>query len=298
MSRSGSGILSMTGHGVGEAELGQGRVLLEIRAVNHRYLDVRVRLPTELAEHSGLVEETVRKSLRRGRVEVLARVDGDVLGPPSLDEPRAKAAYAQLCALRDELRPDEPVPLSLLTCVPDLFSSRGHADHDATKAALVEACDAACAQVWAMRAREGSALAEEFEGHLAILAAQVDEVHARIPTVVDGYRDRLRQRIERLLADGDVALDAGRLEHEVAMFADRADVAEEIARLRSHADQMRELLRGPDEEAGKRLDFLLQEMTREANTIGSKSSDADLARAVIEMKAAISRMREQAQNVL
>jgi uncharacterized protein (TIGR00255 family) len=182
--------------------------------------------------------------------------------------------------------------------VPDLFTTQGRIDHDATRAAVIAATDQACAEVWTMRAREGGALADDLRGHLDALAAQLEIVERHGPSVVEAYRARLRQRIERLLEDGDVSLDPGRLEHEVALFADRADVAEEIARLGSHADQMRDLLAGRDETAGKRLDFLLQEMTREANTIGSKSSDAELARAVVEMKASISRMREQAQNVL
>lgn len=293
-----AGIRSMTGHGVGDAPLGDGRVLVEVRAVNHRYLDVRVRLPTELAEHAGVVEERVRKSLRRGRVEVLGRLDGEVCGPPTLDEARARAAFAQLSALRDELRPDEPVPLSLLGCVPDLFSTQGRVDHEVTRAAVVAATDRACEEAWTMRAREGEALAADLRGHLDALRSQLEVVKAHGPSVVEAYRARLRQRMERLLEDSDVSLDPGRLEHEVALFADRADVAEEVARLASHAAQMRDLLAGRDETAGKRLDFLLQEMTREANTIGSKSSDAELARAVVEMKASISRMREQAQNVL
>lgn len=293
-----AGIVSMTGHGIGEAELGAGRVLIEIRAVNHRYLDVRVRLPVELTEHVVLVEESVRRSLRRGRVEVIGRVDGDVTGLPRLDKARARAAFVQLCELRDELRPDEPVPLSLLTSVPDLFGGRSITDHEAARAALSSACDAACDAVWSMRAREGRALAGDLAQHLDVLLAALDRVRERTPAMVDGYREKLRQRIERLLADTDVELDPGRLEHEVALFADRADVAEEVARLSSHCAQMRELLASPEESAGKRLDFLLQEMTREANTIGAKSADADLARTVIEMKASISRMREQAQNVL
>ncbi|MEQ8456026.1 MAG: YicC/YloC family endoribonuclease [Sandaracinaceae bacterium] len=292
------GIRSMTGHGVGEAPLGQGRVLVEIRAVNHRYLDVRVKLPTDVAEHGGAVEERVRRSLRRGRVEVQARLQGDVCGPPALDVDRARAAFGQLSALRDELRPGEPVPLSLLSCVPDLFSASGEKDHEAASEALALATDAACEEVWTMRGREGEALAADLSGHLDALLAQLASVQARVPEMVDGYRQRLRGRIERLLEDGDVSLDPGRLEHEVALFADRADIAEEIARLSSHAAQMRALLRGEDETAGKRLDFLLQEMTRETNTIGSKSADAALAQSVVEMKAAVSRMREQAQNIL
>jgi uncharacterized protein (TIGR00255 family) len=298
MSSRGAAISSMTGHGVGEAELGQGRVLIEVRAVNHRYLDARVRLPMELTEHAGTVEERVRRSLKRGRVEVIGRLEGDVTGLPVLDRARARAAFAQLCELRDELRPDEPVPLSLLASLPGLFGGHGTTDHETARAAVEAATDRACAHVWEMRAREGQALADDLRAHLDALGAAIDAVRERAPAVVESYRERLAQRIDRLLADRDVELDPGRLEHEIALFADRADVSEEIARLASHRAQLRELLEGREESAGKRLDFLLQEMTREANTIGAKSADAELARFVIEMKASISRMREQGQNVI
>ena len=288
----------MTGHGAAGAALGSGRLSLEVRAVNHRYLDVRVRLPAELADHAARVEERVRKALRRGRVEVLGRIDADVAGLPELDVARAKAAFEQLCALRDELRPDEPVPLTLLASVPDLFRASSSLDDDAARSALDAAVDEACAGVWQMREREGSALAADLGSHLDALLEQLGRIEARIPEVVEASRERLRQRLERLLGDAEIELDPGRLEHEVALLADRADVSEEIARLRSHAEQLRALLGAGDDAAGKRLDFLLQEMSREANTIGSKSADADLAHAVVEMKAAVSRMREQAQNVL
>ncbi len=291
-------IRSMTGHGVGEAELGQGRVLVEVRAVNHRFLDVRVRLPIELGEHAGAIEEHVRRLLHRGRIEVGARLDGDIVGPPQLDRARARATFAQLCELRDELRPDEPVPLSVLFSMPDLFVRPSATGHQEAREALLFATDRACADVWTMRTREGAVLAQDLAGQLDAIAQGVEAVQARAPEVVDIYRDRLRRRIERLLAGTERDLDPGRLEHEVALFADRADVTEEITRLGSHCDQVRDLLGAGDDSAGKRLDFLLQEMNREANTIGSKSPDADTASRVIEMKAAIGRMREQAQNVL
>lgn len=288
----------MTGHGLAEAEIGGSRVTLEVRAVNHRYFDARVRLPVELAQHASAVEERARKSLRRGRVEVSGRLDGDVAGPPELDVERARSAFEQLCALRDDLRPEESVPLSLLASVPDLFRAKTTHDVPLVQETLASVMDAACEQVWEMRRREGAALAEALETHLDALLTQLAFIRDRVERVVSAHRDKLHKRIERLLADRDVELDPGRLEHEVALLADRADIAEEIARLDCHATQLRELLHTEDESAGKRLDFLLQEMSRETNTIGSKGSDAELARAVVEMKAAISRMREQAQNVL
>lgn len=287
----------MTGHGLADAPLGAGRVSVEIRTTNHRYLDPRVRLPLEIAEHSALVEELVRRSLVRGHVEVTGRFEGDAL-PVELDVARARAAFEQLARLRDELRPDEPVPLSLLAAVPGLFRSSAAHAREAVIAAVSAATEEACARVWAMRDREGEALREDLERHLARYEAQLATVEADAPRAVDAYREKLAQRIDRLLAGRDATLEPGRLEQEVALYADRADVAEEITRAKSHAAQLHAVLRDGDEAAGKRLDFLLQELARETNTIGQKSLDAGLARAVIEMKAAVSRMREQAQNVL
>lgn len=288
----------MTGHGVGEAALGGGRVLVEVRAVNHKFLDARVRMPPELVEHAASVEERVKRTLKRGRVEVVARLDLEGVGAPVLDLDRARAAFEQLCALRDELRPDEPVPLSLLASVPDLFAARAPIDASVAEVALASATDEACEGVWRMRELEGEALAADLRTNLAALSSSLAAVRARLPATVQGYRDRLRLRIDKLLRDQELSLDPGRLEHEVALFADRSDVSEEITRLDSHIAQLDALLSAGDESTGKRLDFLLQEMTRETNTIGSKSSDAELARTVVEMKAAVSRMREQAQNIL
>lgn len=286
----------MTGHGIGEAPVEAGRVVLEVRAINHRYLDVRVRLPVELQEHAGRLEERVRSALKRGRVDVLGRLEGEVIAPPELDVARAKAAFSQLCALRDELRPDEPVPLSLLASVPDLFRSPAQLG-GAIPEALTIATDAACIEVCAMRKLEGAALAADLRANLKALLAQLDVVSGRCAHVVASYRGKLHQRLERLLDGTEVSLDDGRIEHEVAVFADRADVSEEVTRLGSHANQMSTLL-DSSSASGKRLDFLLQEMSRETNTIGSKCSDAESSHAVVEMKTAISRMREQAQNVL
>jgi uncharacterized protein (TIGR00255 family) len=290
---------SMTGHGVGEAPLGSVRVQIEIRAVNHRFLDVRVRLPTELAEHGGLVEDEVRKRLKRGRIEVLGRRIGDLVSMPVLDVERARSAYAQLLALRDALSPGEPLPLSLLAAVPDLFTMQGRPDVSATRDALLMATEQACRGVCEMRVREGRALAADLETRIARVVEHVGRIAARTPVVVENARRRLVERLERLLGGAAVPIDPGRVEQEIAVLADRMDATEECTRLRSHADQFRTLLRsGGTDALGRRLDFLLQEMAREANTIGAKSADAEVARWVVELKADIERMREQVQNVM
>lgn len=301
MHESGSASLrSMTGHGVGETALGPGRVQIEIRSVNHRYLEVRVRLPTELLEHSSFVEEQARNFLGRGRIEVTGRLSGDALGAPVLDVARARAAYEQLLALRDALSPREPLPLSLLASVPDLFVSRGLPDLRAAREALARATEQACRGVCEMRAREGIALATDLAHRVDRLVEHVGQIEERVPETVEVARRKLRERIEKLLLQGGaVPVDEGRLEQEIAVFADRCDVTEECTRLRSHTQQFRVLLAsGAPEALGRRLDFLLQEMARESNTIGAKSADSEVARLVVELKADIERMREQVQNVL
>jgi uncharacterized protein (TIGR00255 family) len=291
-------IQSMTGYGSGHAAVGDGRVIIDLRALNHRYLDVRVRLPNELVEHAPRIEEIVRNRLERGRIEVTGRVEGVVLGLPVLDRGRARAAFEQLCELRDELRPGEPVPLSLLGCVPDLFQASSGPDPKALADTVGRATEEAAADLAAMRNREGAALGQELQSLLARMDTHTDELRKRTPRALTEYRERLRERIRRLLADTEVALDEGRLEHEVALYADRSDVAEELARLTSHGEQIRELLGEQERPVGRRLDFLLQEMAREVNTTGAKSQDMAVTRLVVELKADIGRMREQVQNVL
>ncbi len=286
----------MTGYGSAQADLGRGRLVIEVRAVNSRFLDLRVRLPSALADHAGLVEEILRRRLGRGRVELSARLEGGSAGAVQLDHERAREAYRALCELRDELRPEEPVPLSLLGTVPGLFVEQGGPDPEATRTALARTTELACTVLDGMREREGAALATALAGHLAEVRRAAAEVKARCPQVVESYRARLRERLERLLADGMAQVDPGRLEHEVALFADKSDVTEEVERLASHCDQFEELI-AEEASVGRKLDFLLQEMGREANTLGSKSSDVQLVRLVVELKAEIERLREQVQNV-
>lgn len=288
----------MTGHGVGSAPLRSGHVEVEIRSVNHRYLEMRTRLPPELPEHASLVEDIARRRLVRGRVEINVRTEGESFDDAVLDVTRARVAFEQLVALRDALSPREPVPLSLLASVPELFISRGTPERGIVRNALTRATEAACDGVSAMRAREGDALRQDFEGRLSRLAELVAEIEARGPTVVAAMRKKLGERIEKLLAGSPIGVESGRLELEVVIFADRSDVTEECTRLRSHADQFRSMVKADDPVTGRRLDFLLQEMARESNTIGQKSSDADLARLVVELKTEIERLREQVQNVL
>ena len=288
---------SMTGFGLGEAVIegaASSKLTVEIRAVNHRFLDVRVHAPPPLDGLAASVETLARDRLSRGRFEIGLRLDrGSSLGTVTLDRVRARDVFADLLALRDEIAPGADVPLSLLATVPELFVPVAAVSTEALLAAATSAFAAAVDALEAMRVREGTVLAEDLVARLGTIRRRRTELLARAPLVVARYRERLRERVERLRAGLDV--DAGRLEQEVALFADRSDVAEELTRLEGHCAHFEGLV--GEAVVGRRLDFLLQEMAREANTVGAKSQDLAIAHAVVELKAEIERMREQVQNV-
>ena len=286
----------MTGFGAGDAPLGDGRVAVEIRSLNHRYLDVRVRTPTELGDQGFFVEQLARERLSRGRYDVGIRLEGAALPPPRLSPERVRAVYRQLCELRDELSPGSELSIGVVATIPDVFESTSVMDVETVRGALSEAFHAACAALDQMRSDEGRALHADLGGRVDAAAEICEHVASRVSEVVEAQRQRLSARLERLLADAQVSVDAGRLETELAILADKSDITEELVRLRSHFEQFRALL-SAKVPVGRRMDFLLQEIGREVNTIGSKSQDSDLAQHVVALKAEVERMREQVQNV-
>lgn len=294
----------MTGCGVGAASVSGSaadKITIELRAVNHRFLDVRVRVASPqgggLPDLAALVEGLARERLTRGRFDILVRVDGAGFGRALLDRERARSAFASLKELRDELAPGSEIPLSLIGSVPDLFVISLARDHDDLTRAVASAFDASLAALDEMRLREGASLMEDFLRRLATVRRLGQAIGARAPLVIDSYAKRLAKRAERLrVAAGDIELDRARLEQEVALFADRIDISEELTRLESHCAHLEAMFANADP-VGRRVDFLLQEMAREANTIGAKSQDSDIAHAVVELKAEIECMREQSQNV-
>lgn len=286
----------MTGFGVGEAPLGDGRVVAELRALNHRFLDVRVRLPEELLDQNFFIEQLARESLARGRFDIGVRLEGAALPPPRFSVERARALYRGLAQLRDELAPGTELPVTALTGMPDLVTNPTTADSEGARTALKAAFESALLRLDEMRSHEGKALHRELSARLAAARKLRATISLRGPQMLDGYRTRLRERLDRLLSESGVQVDAGRLEAEIVILADRSDVTEELVRLDSHFDQFERLL-DADGPVGRRLDFLLQEIGRESNTIGAKSQDAPIAHLVVEMKAELERIREQVQNV-
>lgn len=285
---------SMTGYGQGEAPLGPGKVVVEIRSVNHRGLDVRVRVPRELSDAAMLVEQRVRALVARGRCDVSVRVDGTTALPLRLDVEKATAALLGLVQLRDAHAPGEPIPFAALASVPDLFVPEGEAVLLRARDAVERATDRAVAELAASRRREGAGLARELGERLRAITEIVGRVAARAPALVACHRQRLADRVRALATE--VTVDEGRLEQEVVLFAERSDVSEELSRLSLHlADADRVVA---DEGAvGKRLDFVLQEISREVNTLGQKTQDFEIATLVVGAKTEIDRAREQVQNV-
>ncbi len=288
----------MTGYGAGSAPLPEGELLARVRAVNHRFLDLRVRLPDALLSLAPEAERALRP-LARGRVELRVDLQGAVRHGVTLHEERARAAIEQLRRLRDDVAPNEPFPWSVLSMVPDLFEpAEARLDPDTCRQALRCAIAEAVAQLDAMRCAEGRALEEDLSQRLDRVGRMVGCLADEAPNLTEGITTKLRARLLRLLPEG-LPLDPDRLAHEVALLAERADVTEELTRLESHVRQFRTLMeRAEEEPVGRRLDFLVQEMAREANTTAAKCADAALRHVVIELKAELERIREQVQNVL
>lgn len=285
----------MTGFGFGEADLDTGRVVVEIRSLNHRFLDVRVRLPADLQDQASYLEQLARSELGRGRYDVGVRVEGNTQARPFSEE-RARGVYQALARLRDELAPGTELPVSVLGQLSHLITASPSDTESPVKAALASAMKGALEALMRMRATEGQTLRQELETRLERARAAAQRIAERAPEAITHQHQRLKERVSRLLGDTGVQLDPTRLAQEVALLADKSDITEELVRLESHFDQFASLL-SDSQAVGRRLDFLLQEMARESNTIGAKSQDAGLSHLVVELKAEVERLREQVQNV-
>ena len=289
---------SMTGFGRGEHVTPLRRYLCELQSVNHRYLEVRSRLPRRLVGLDLLIQRAVQGRFARGRIDVTVTEELPDGEPRRLRLNRTLALeyLSAFKALQAELGLPGEVTLEFLCSQRDLFEVEGdeagspEADWPEIQAALERAMEG----VAEMRRDEGRALKAALLGHLDQVEAILAGIIARAPEVVRSYKNRLEIRLQRLLEGKTV--DPGRLEQEVALLADRSDIAEEVARLTSHLGQFRESI-GQQGPHGRRSEFLLQEMQREANTIGAKANDAKISQDVIALKSTLEQLREQVQNV-
>jgi uncharacterized protein (TIGR00255 family) len=285
----------MTGFGAGDAPIGGGQLCLELRTLNHRFVDVRVRLPQEIGDQASFVEQLVRDKLERGRVDVSVRLSGAALPPARFSPERARSLHATLTGLKEELAPGSELSFGTLASFAPLLLEPVVADVEDVRRALSKALARACDELRRMREVEGAELGRELRERLEAAKGLAQSIRERSRGLVELHRARLRERLERLLA-GHPPLDSSRLETEVALMADRSDISEEMARLESHFQQFGTLL-ASDGPIGRQLDFLLQEIARELNTTGAKSQDAPVAQLVVKTKVEVERMREQVQNV-
>lgn len=287
----------MTGFGRGEASVADGCVTAEVRTVNSRHLDVRARMPRDLAPIEPAVRAAVRRFLGRGQVDVAVKLPVEVLGEPevSVNEAGARRYVEAARRLARELDLDPTLSVAAVLELPGVVRLEdASASVEQLEAPIVAAVEAACAAAAAMRAREGEALGRDLRGRIGRLEELLAGIEARAEDVAHGVRDRLRRRLEQLAPQ--LEIDPARLDQEVVYYADRMNVTEETVRFRSHLAQFRATLEA-DGPVGRRLEFLLQEIGREANTIGSKSNDAPIGAEVVEIKAELEKLREQVLNV-
>ncbi|MCG3127931.1 MAG: hypothetical protein CHACPFDD_02804 [Phycisphaerae bacterium] len=290
-------ILSMTGFGEALLEDGDNRYHLETRSVNNRYFKASIRLPDEYAFLEPEVERLVRSRLSRGSVNVALRVHS--VGAAAARPLNADAVRAYIRQLRDAGGDDgrTSIDLASLAGLPGVIEEHEltETEREHATSLIVGLCEAALAKLVEMRRQEGRVLADDLRRHCDTIRTHLLVVAQRAPVVVDEYRRRLHARVQELIAETSVRLAEEDLVREVGIFAERSDISEEISRLESHLEQFAACITST-EPAGRKLEFITQEMLREANTMGSKSADAMMARSIIEIKGAIDRLKEQVQN--
>ncbi|MDD5168578.1 MAG: YicC family protein [Syntrophales bacterium] len=292
-------IRSMTGFGRAEAVLNGKKIAVEMKSLNHRYLEVALRVPAMISPLEIDIRKKIGEQFSRGRIEVTLRVDdGETVDgecPMVLNLPRVRHYHALFTQLKKELNLPDEVTLSLMAGMRDIFMPK-----DADAASAVPWADVqtvlldAMATLTEMRIKEGQTLKKDLIARIKTVKDYLAGVSRKAVAVVLDYRRRLTERIKELT--NGMVIDEARLSQEVAIMAEKSDITEEIVRLESHMAQFVDLLECGDG-IGRKLDFLIQEMSREVNTIGSKSGDADIARHVIEIKSELSKLREQVQNI-
>ena len=287
----------MTGYGRGEAEK-QGRLFsVEVRCVNNRYLDAKIKVPRDYS----VLEDPIRKMIsafhNRGRVDLSLSVTGDFsdLVDVRINREVAVAYQKSLMGLADLLGIEADLSLSQFAQLPDVLVREQHAENiDELLPAVNTAVHDALKSCEQMRAREAAALGEDLRLRLASFASVLDEVEKRVPILIEQRECSLQERLQKLL--GSVELDPLRIAQEVAVLADKTDVTEELVRLRSHIVQFEQMLQDTGA-VGRKLDFLIQEFLREVNTMASKINDADIAHMMVALKSELEKMREQVQNI-
>ena len=290
---------SMTGFGRSEFSDGKRNIICENRSVNHRYSDRTVKMPRRYSFAEDKIKQTVKEKLVRGKVDVSINVENltenDVV--IKLNQLAAGQYYENLKELKEQFGLSGEIDLSLMAGMPDVLKAVPDVEDEdeLTKAILVPVAEAS-ANLEKMRAIEGARLADDLIKKGETIKGILDQIEERSPLVVKDYMEKLRARIAELL-DGAAEIPEDRILTEAAIFADKCAIDEEITRLNSHLLQLKSILTGSESTVGKKLDFLVQEMNREANTIGSKANDITITNHMLNIKSEIEKIREQVQNI-
>ncbi|MHC4694314.1 MAG: YicC/YloC family endoribonuclease [Planctomycetota bacterium] len=292
-------ISSMTGYGDAEGQLNGVTYTVEIRTVNNRYFKANIKLPETIAFLTDAVEKLLRKNLSRGTINYVLRLrnaPANVLF--DIDEKALQTFMERLGRIASSAKINSPIDIGNLLNLPGILEPATPDEDTAEqiKKTVLEISQEAIEKLKQMRTAEGTALEADLKKHCDAIKQDIEQINARSDVVLTRYADKLKKRVNELLADAKLKLDEETLAREVAIFAERSDISEEIARLDSHLQQ---LVQGcqTNSQAGRRLDFISQEMLREANTIASKASDTEITRCVVDIKCRIDRIKEQVQNV-
>lgn len=289
----------MTGHGEAQRQQDGVAVAVEVRTVNNRYLKTTLRTSDGYGALEPNIESVVRRHIRRGTVQVNIRVDKQASPNDfTLNEVVLASYQQQLEAVRKKSGSAEPIHLDSLLMLPGVIDEAAwrHVNAEADWPLVEQTLEEALANLSRMRIQEGAAMAVDLHANCELIEAELERIAERAPLVVESYRIRLAERLNKLLEEYEISIEAADIVREVGIFADRGDISEEIVRLRSHLKQF-DAIAAAEESNGRKLEFLIQEILRETNTIGSKANDAEIAGYVVEIKTAIERMREMIQNV-
>ena len=290
-------VKSMTGYGRAVETVNGREYTVELRSVNNRYLDCTVKLPRTLSFAEDAVKQAVKATISRGKVDVFITIDATAADETvvAVNEPLARGYYDALTKLKDMFSLEGELSAAVLAKFPDVLTvTKAEEDLESVSGDICAVLDEALNAYNAMRTVEGGKLSEDITGRAATIETGVGKVEERSPQTVAAYREKLTARMQEVLQS--TAIDESRILTEAAIFADKIAVDEETVRLRSHIAQLRTMLES-DQPIGRKLDFLIQEVNRECNTIGSKCNDLAVTQDVVAMKAEVEKIREQVQNI-
>ena len=290
-------VKSMTGYGRARQTLHGRDITVEVRSVNNRYLDCTVKVPRTYIFAEDAVKSRVQKAVSRGKVDVFITIDATAADETvvAVNEPLARGYYEALTKIRDMFSLEGELTAAVLAKFPDVLTvTKAEEDLESVAGDICAVLDEALEAYNAMRAVEGVKLCEDIAGRVTAIETVVGKVEERSPQTVAAYREKLTARMQEVLQS--TTIDESRILTEAAIFADKIAVDEETVRLRSHIAQLRTMLKS-DQPVGRKLDFLIQEVNRECNTIGSKCNDLTITQDVVNMKAEVEKIREQVQNI-